>query len=280
MGKKKLPPGFVYDRPVPLRWIEQLAELAPPSDLHPWLLLAWLSGDPWEEHPGPSGMEYGVQRWCIYEMVPLRIWWGLIQSHRQMGKSDSEIIEWYVLEQLSGPHPRDLGHYDEVLDRFVSTAEVTRQEWELFRQYRAVPKLFWVIQGEHGGHKRVFTPLEQKYLRMANLPEDPPAPGDLPYADFDQRVLFQLARRDRLHKLSGRLSPLESERDKQLIEFRRQIVAWVTDQQRAALESVKLDLDGIPRSGAKEDDPTGMIEEKIDRFIQTGSLEPPPSQEP
>ena len=78
----KLPPGFVYDRPVPDRWAEDLAQLAPKNDLRPWLLLAWLSGDPWEP----------VQRWCVYEMVPLRVWQGLIQSHRRTGKQDDEII--------------------------------------------------------------------------------------------------------------------------------------------------------------------------------------------
>jgi len=262
----KLPPGFVYDRPVPDRWAEDLAQLAPKSDQHPWLLLAWLSGEPWEP----------VQRWCVYEMIPLRVWQGLIQSHRRTGKKDDEIIEAVILEELQGPHPRERGYFDTVLKRFVSEALVTRQEWELYHTHKAIPKLYWVIQGEHGGHKRVFSPLEQKYLSLQGLPEEPPAPGDLPYAEFDQRVLWQFAQRDRLQKLSGRLSPVEAESDGQVVELWRQIMQRVENQQRESLESVKLDLSGLPRSGAKEDDPTGVIEEAIDRYIQTGSSAPPP----
>lgn len=278
----KLPPGFVYERPVPPEWQAQLAQLAPKSDLQPWLLLAWLSGDPWDietESQGETTVESQiVQRWCIYEMVPLRIWIGRIQERRAQGKSDDEILEAVILEELNDRHPRDRGAYDVILKRFVSDSLVTRQEWELFHEHRAIPLLYWIIQGKNGGHKRVFSPLEQKYLGMAGLPQDAPAPGTLPYADFDQRVLIHLARRDRLHKASGRLSPVESEQDQQLIEFRRQLMQMVEDQVRADLESVKLDLDGIPRSGAKEDDPTGAIEEQIDRFIQTGSTAPPPEE--
>lgn len=281
MGKKKrLPPGFVYHRIPPKEWVDQLAQLAPPNELHPWLWLAWMSGDPWEEITNQDGriLQYGVQRWVIYEMVPLRVWWGIIQGHRARGKKANEILEVDVLEALQGPHPRDVGYYDDVLDQFISTADVTRQEWELFREHKAVPKIFWIIQGTHGGHKRVYSPLEEKYLGMAGLPTEAPAPGALPYADFDERVMIELAKRDRLHRMTGILSPVDQVRDAQLVEFRRQLVAMVEAQQRAALEEQALNLEGIPRSSAKEDDPTGYIEEAIDRFIQTGSLAPPPKE--
>src|SRR3954468_9192912 len=117
MGKDRTPPGFMYDRPVPSRWAEDLAQLTPVSDRESWLLLAWMSGDPWEQQPGPDGIQYGVQRWCIYEMIPLRSWWSMIQLQRKQGKQDEEIYQWQVLHALNGPHPRDLGHYDSVLDR-------------------------------------------------------------------------------------------------------------------------------------------------------------------
>lgn len=275
MGKKRLPPGFVYDRPVPSRWAEMLAELAPKNDLRPWLLLAWMSGDPWEQQEGPEGIQYGVQRWCVYEMIPLRVWWGLIQAQRQKGHKEEDIIQWQILDALNGPHPRDLGHFDEVLDRFVSDAEVTRQEWELYREHKAIPLLFWIIQGENGGHKRTFTPIEQKYLKLAGLPSEAPAPGSLPYADFDQRALFQLARRDRIHTMQTRLSPMESERSQQAVELRRQVVAYLGDQVRATLESARLDINDLPKSSDPKYDPTPKLEEATERFINTGSTEPP-----
>ena len=267
----KLPPGFVYDRPVPQRWADELAQLTPKSEVHPWLQLAWLPGEPWttdDEITGESRNE-AVQRWCVYEMVPIRLWWELIQHQRRQGKHDDDIWEVFILKHLNGPHPREIGGYDIVLKRFVSDAEVTRQEWELYRAHKAVPLLFWIIQGDKGGHKRTFTPREQKEMALAKLPTEPPEPGSLPYADFDQRTLVQLAKRDRLHK--SQVETLAED-----VEFRRQFVAYLENQVREGLESVRLDLSGVPRSGAKEDDPTEMIEEAIDRYIQTGSTAPPP----
>lgn len=280
MGKKqRLPPGFIYDRPTPGRWAEMLAELAPKTDHRPWLLLTWMSGDPWEQSILPDGtIQYGVQRWVVYEMVPLRVWWGIIQANRQKGKSDADIIEIDILEALNGPDPRTMGHYDNILDRFISDAEVSRQEWLLFREHKCIPKLFWIIQGSNGGHKRTFTPLESKYLRMLGKPGDPPTPGCLPYADFDQRTLHQLARRDRIHKLADHISPIDSEADAQLVEIRRQVMGWLEDQVREELENHKLDLSNVRMSSAKEDDPTEAIERRIDRFIQTGSIRPPPQE--
>lgn len=264
----KLPPGFQYDRPVPRAWQDQLAQLTPRGEIAPWLLLAWLAGDPWEP----------VQRWCLYEMVPLRIWVGLIQAHRARGFQRDEILEAVILEALEGQNPRELGHWDDVLGRYISEALVTRQEWELFRQHRAIPKLFWIIQGIGGGHRRHFTPLERKYLGLAGLPTEPPAPGDLAYADFDNRVLEMVRRRDRLQRQQGFLGTTEDEYSAAMVTFRRQLVQWLEDQQRAALESVKLDLGDLPRSGAPGDDPTAAIERRTERFIQTGSIYPKPKE--
>jgi hypothetical protein len=271
----KLPPGFMYHRPVPRAWQEQLDVLTPAREMAPWLQLAWLSGDPWETSTLPDGTTHaGVQRWAIYEMVPLRIWIGLIQAQRARGMKDDQILEACILAALQGPNPRDLGHYDEVLGKFITDAEVTRQEWELFREHKAVPKLFWILQGSGGGHRRHFTPLERKYLELAGLPAEPPSPGDLPYAEFDNRVLEMVRRRDRLQRQSGFLGQNEDEYSEAMVAFRRELVSWVTDQMRATLESERLDLSDLPTSSAKEDDPSGAIERRLERFIQTGSIYP------
>jgi hypothetical protein len=260
----KLPPGFTYNRIPPREWQDQLAAIAPRGEIAPWLHLAWLSGDPWEP----------VQRWCVYEMVPIRVWQGLIQAQRARGFKPEETLEQLILDGLMGPNPRELGHYDTVLGRFITEADVTRQEWELFRELRAIPKLFWIVQGHHGGHRRHFTPMEKKYLQLAGLPPDPPAPGELPYVDFDNRALEMIRRRDRLQRQSGFLGANEDEYSAAMVEFRRQLVQWLEDQQHANLESAKLDLSDLPTSGDKVDDPTEAIERRTERFIQTGSIYP------
>lgn len=253
----KLPEGFAYNRIVPSEWQRELALLTPRQERTTWLQLAWHAGDPWAP----------VQRWAIYEMVPLAVWGDIIRGQMARGLSQDEIMECFILEALQGPNPRDLGYYDQVLGRFVTESLVTRQEWELFREHRAIPKLYWIIQGEHGGHKRHFSPIEQKYLTLAGLPTDPPLPGELPYAPFDRRVLEQLARRDRLQHAKDKLSGHEDERSTQMVELRRQLVSWLEDQMKDVLESTKLDLTGIPRTS---DDPTAAIEAATARFIETG----------
>jgi hypothetical protein len=262
----------MYHRPVPRAWQEQLDQLTPARDTAPFLQLAWLSGDPWETSTLPDGSTHpGIQRWCIYEMVPLRLWWEIIQAHRKEGKKDSEIIEVAILEALQGPNPRDLGHYDSVLKRYITDAECTRQEWELFREHKAIPKLFWIIQGDRGGHRRHYTPLEQKVLELAGLPTEAPSPGDLPYAEFDNRALEMVRRRDRLQRNNGWVGSSEEEYQRGMKDVRRSLVQWVTAQMTASLESERLSLDGIPRT---DYDPTADIERRLERFIETGSIYP------
>jgi hypothetical protein len=258
----------MWHRIVPPSWEARLAQLTPRSETATWLKLAWLSGDPWEP----------AQRWCVYEMVPLRMWWGLIQGQRARGLKLEEVLEYQILLALQGPNPRELGHYNEVLQRYITEADCTRQEWELFRETAAIPKLFWIIQGTRGGHRRHWTPLERKFSVLAGGKDAPPAPGELPYAEFDERVLTMLARRERLQGQRGFLGANEEEYQQGMKEFRRQLVEWIVDQQREVLENHLINLEGVPTSSAKEDDPTEAIERRTQRFIETGSIYPKPQE--
>lgn len=258
----KVPSGFVYSRPVPPEWQADLARLTPKEDRTTWLQLAWMSGDPW----GP------VQRWCVYEMVPLLVWQNIIRAHVARGKKPEETIEFEQWQDLEGPHPRDRGYYDTILKSFMSDGcTVTRQEWELYREHqKAIPKLYWIIQGEQGGHKRRYDQLEQQWLHHAGLPTDPPSPGDLPYAPYDRRVYDQLAQRAALKQMQSKLSQDRGEAATQKQELRAAIVKWIESQSRQVLESQRISLDGIPRTG---DDPTAQIEREIQNYVETGSTQ-------
>jgi hypothetical protein len=252
-----VPDGFQYHRLVPREWQRELEQLTPRSDRTTWLQLAWFPGDPW----GP------VQRWAIYEMVPLPVWDEIIRGHRAKGYKPEEIWEYVILDCLRGPHPRELGYYDMVLRRFISDSLVTRDEWELFREHNAIPKLYWVIQGENGGHKRTFSKLEQKYLKLAGLPADPPTPGSLPYAPFDRRVMDQLAWRDRLKALKGKLSDDLDARSTEQQAFRTHLVKWLENQMQETLESDLIKLGDQPRG----EDMSEQIDTEINNYIETGS---------
>lgn len=61
--------------------------------------------------------------------------------------------------------------------------------------YRAtgkVPFAFWIIQGDQGGHRLHYTPVEAELAQWYTGSREPPEPGSLPYADFDARVLRAL----------------------------------------------------------------------------------------
>src|SRR5207247_1915988 len=83
--------------------------------------------------------------------------------------------------------------------RWWSDAFVSHQQWVLFHKTHCYPLLYWIVQGDQGGHKRKLTSAEKMLLKINGSPQlDVPAPGQLPYADFDNRVLDQLALRDKL----------------------------------------------------------------------------------
>lgn len=109
------------------------------------------------------------QRWALYEMVPFA---GI-----------SEL--WHEL--LQGPHP------DTDPDSLI-----TPFQWEMYRAHRVHARPMWIIQGTNGGHLYTFDQATRELAKAAGRPAEPPAPGALPYAPFDQRVVRQLIQHDRL----------------------------------------------------------------------------------
>lgn len=182
--------GIDYTRTPPEAWERALGRLAPPSERLSWLKLAWLASDTELIRHREHGQVLNVtkrivpiERWVIYQMVP----------HRATPSS------------VWAPEQRVL--FDRAAKRFVTDPRyplqlyrenMSRYQWELFLATGQYGQLLWVIQGSHGGHRRRFDRIEQKVLQLNGLPTDPPAPGDLPYADFDRRVLEKLAELDRV----------------------------------------------------------------------------------
>lgn len=170
----------LHRRAVPANWEAQLAEHSPPTNRFSWLKLVWEPGYAWEDP---------VERFMLMQMSP------------------AHAIDEYVLEQLEHPlPPSQMGNYydphmtwvdddgSERIGMFVRNPDclITEQAYWLYRETGAWAKRYWVIQGEKGGHKYRFTDVERRLLRFMNLPIDPPTPGTLPYAPFDERVIAQL----------------------------------------------------------------------------------------
>ena len=167
--------SFIWTRKPRLEWVHRLHTMRPMTDHTTGLAIAWEPGDPWEP----------VQRWFIYEVFP------------------KHAIPDPIREQLEGPHPREQGHpcfgkndYGTWCQcpipkmRWVggTSPSITRQAWTLYRKYGGWARPLWVIQGKDGGHKYRFTQWESRLSAMVGGPQQPPAAGDLPYAEPDERT--------------------------------------------------------------------------------------------
>ena len=248
-------------RAVPVEWERQLAEYSPPNPRFTWLKLIHEPGDPWDEP---------VDRFIIYQIIPMHV------------REDNEFLDG-IFSQLEGPSPRQSGnYYDSVLQRFVrgSDLDITQRAWELFRELKeqGLPgwgRPWWVIQGTKGGHKRWFSATEKKMLRLNGLPSDPPAPGELPYADFDHRVMAAIARHDTLRKAHGNLGNMRAEAgraDRELEkQWRIELLKWLSDQVADIAPDVhkalmKLDKPRDPNAPDWQE----VEEKQTENFVETG----------
>lgn len=247
----------LVEREVPKEWAAELAEFSPPTDRFTYLKLRWEPGYPWEEP---------ADRWVIDQMIP------------------EHAVEIGVLEQLRDyPPPSQMGnYYDAVLGEFVRNPDciITERAWHTFQATRCWARMFWVIQGPVGGHKRWFSNAEKGLLKLAGLPQEPPAIGDLPYADFDARVMAHLRVHDLLHnqhaglkrkkELLGGLQDARTEAEER--KFREQMVKWLADQVTEVAEGVteSLMLMDAPRRDIDVKEIERRDEQATQNYIETG----------
>lgn len=171
---------FFHHRPVPRAWQAELEAAVPRSPRVPWLMLAWQPGMTYEP----------VQRWEIYEMMP-RL----------------EYVPFEIREALKGPCPREDGEWmkDDTVPgrrRWISSSLVTLVQWQLYHETGCYPARFWIIQGRRGGHKYKLSAAERNFLQAMTGQEniDTPQPGQLPFAEWDARVLRKIVEHDRLRR--------------------------------------------------------------------------------
>mgnify|MGYP001610249587 CR=1 FL=1 len=189
--------GIEYDRPLPEEWERRLWTIAPPSNFVSWLLLRWEPGDPWEP----------IERWVIWQM-----------RHPRFLRRRPDIVQ-----ELRGPHPRSTGHFCSAGPHSQcgiahcyrrtkreswyggAARQIDRAQWELFRDTGHVGTRWWVIQGDNGGHRHRLDEIETRITRIMTKGKvsDTPAPGDLPYADFDSRTFVKVAALDKVRMWKG-----------------------------------------------------------------------------
>jgi hypothetical protein len=191
-----------YARQPERGWQEQLDAATAVDDTNiARLWLHWVPGDPWQP----------VHRWFVFQLQP----WHQIKN------------EGYK-QELRGPHPRtnaQLVYRQRVIDGKIELRPsitggpcrfIDRNQWVLHRElqrrfgWNVMPRYFWVIQGDAGGHPYQITDSEQALRQAQGLPADVPCAGDLPYAPFDRRVLTALQRYDLWRYAHGQGDPVTS----------------------------------------------------------------------
>lgn len=218
--------------------LQALAELAPKSELMPWLHLYWEPGETW----------CPVERFVLANMVPRSV---LRAEHNFYIAVTGETHENASLySELEGVNPRTGGHYDEVLKKYVHSEHrlppsITQRQWLLYHEFGAHAMPAWIVQGRKGGHKRHFNQLEQLILKQHGRAYTAPPPGDkhYPFAHPDLRMVEAMRKVDQLIAWNEEMSkdfrlrtPQDVARTKKRRkeEFHNAIYDWLDSQ----LESV------------------------------------------
>lgn len=199
--------AFDWHRDPRPEWVERLQGIAARSEVFPSLTLAWEAGHP----------EIPIQRWMAFVLQPIQY----------VGES--------VLRELQGPHPWSTGHLDKAagLWRGGATVYVRPIQWDLYRLTGQLATPFWVIQGPNGGHRFSLNPWESRLSQLVGGPADTPCPGDLPYAEPDERTWARLAESDQVRRYQkiieyGMRRPmdLDAEDEAACEHAARKVVEW------------------------------------------------------
>ena len=221
---------FRFERDPPARWRAELYAIGGwPNTQASYLDLLWWAGEP----PMPEAEDHAIQRWVVWECIPVA---ALERTPRFAAQARE------LLTALRGPPPVTQRSWivRNGKRQMRSASIVSQFQWDLFRQRREWCQPYWVIQGETGGHLWRFPPAYQMLLRLHGRRLHPPMPGNLPYAEWDNRVRNQLIRerqlRERLEAFSTRDQTSKSDRHhkREQLEIerdgRRALLAWLDQQ--------------------------------------------------
>lgn len=170
----------VYRREPPAAWQAALDAIAPPHRQKSRLLIRWHAGREFFDPSVGCRVWQPIERWIIWELIP-----STVMSPR-----------FPAVARLAGPRIdggvalRDLVGVRGLLE--LDRTACDREQWALYLETGQYARMVWVVQGSSGGHQRHFSEWQRMGLARRGLREDPPYPGELPYAPFDRRVLDQL----------------------------------------------------------------------------------------
>jgi hypothetical protein len=220
-----------YDGPTPdPSWQAELSAIAPRSSQLSWLLLVWEPGVPWEP----------LHRWTIWQMYPD----GMVPERHL----ESLPIEHRVGEEIAA-HPRSTGHpcYPGWCTCAIKANRwrggpraaigISTTTWDLFRRTGCYGRRWWVVQGDHGGHRYVFDDVESQTAVANGHEAQPPKIGELAFAAPSRATVRQVAAWDRQRKWEEEFFGAYTARSEAQDDARR------ADERRAAARSLSRWID-------------------------------------
>lgn len=226
------------------RWQSDLEQVVPRSENMTWLYLRWEPGDPWQP----------VQRWCLWEMIPVAA------------------TPPSILAALRGPHPRSTGFFNIRTKRWCdgpAPVGIDRATWELYQETGQWGMRWWAIQGKGAGHPLAMPWVVKVVKKLLGEPEaEPPAIGDLPYRLPDADVWQKVAMYDRYRAYRDKVGDLWEKRtmDDVSAEMREaaergaaEVTAWwdaqvgevLDEYPRQALTDIGWEAMGAARNGPR-----------------------------
>jgi hypothetical protein len=213
---------FFWEREAPQAWHDDVAALAPKQDRSSHLLLWWESGTP----------EAPAQRWVIYQALPF------------------QYVDPVVMEGFLSDHPCRCIRRNLLGERCPKCFGIESPGRYRIEQHLYSTGMFarpyWVIQGTNGGHRRLYSQVDQQAARLMGQPAEPPETGSLCYAPLDNRVL----RKVRLNDLAQRAffdlaDAAQADKAKAQVAFRTALSDYVDAGVAKAFDDVPLQRRGF-----------------------------------
>lgn len=200
----------------PAHWQDMLDRLAPPGPHLSSLRVTWHPGYP--PRGAPADQAEQLERFVIYQIMPPQF---------------TPALFW---------HPRTA--WSESAPRFdLDTTLLDTVQTRLFRETGCYAQPLWALQGSQGGHPWRYSQAEKMLAMMRELPERPPALGDLGFCGLDRRTMDALQVRDAFLQweqigdfLTRTGATIEQDEAESLRSARSQFWSWSEARMRADVD--------------------------------------------
>jgi hypothetical protein len=212
---------FWWTREAPASWHAEVERLAPKQDRASHLLLWWEPGAP----------EAPAQRFVIYQAMPFQY-------------VPEAVMDAFL--ELRPCRCLTRGAFGELCPKCGGIESYARRRIETYLyDTGCFARPYWVIQGTNGGHRRLYSQVDQQVARLTGQPPEPPDTGALCYAPMDQRVVGRIRRHDLAQRAFFALQDAAAHEQRNAqVEFHTALADYMDVSVAAAFDAVPLRTKG------------------------------------